>query len=431
MSHQVITRVSMDSFRKRSAGKKIVLLYPWSSYRNVFLSHFLNQAEEGLLYYRVADQVSSLADWMEDLAAELNGVLGGFGENLAKSKKSAKPATLGEALAKDLSAYSSKGVILYIDELDRVPFDDEFTKFISALLAGLRDNHQIAISSRMLRRQPWYGLIQEGKAVILGTEHRKDDAAFAASDEEKPHLEVYAFGRGHALVNGQEILNWDGALPRNLFFYFIDNTLITRDDIFATFWPGLSVKEATNVFHVTKRKITERLSLRMSNGREIELTQYGAGFYTPSDNIIRHYDVADFQATSEQALMLSDPAEQEKLFSLAIDLYRAPFLEGVDLPWVQARRFHLEQLHTQVLAGMAAICQGRGETERALGYYSRAIRSDALREDIHEAMMRIYLDAGMPDEARKQYRYLADILDKAYKIKPSAPIRELYESIKG
>ena len=35
--------------------------------------------------------------------------------------------------------------------------------------------------------------------------------------------------------------------------------MATRDDIFNTFWPSLSIKEATNVFHVTKRKVNEIL----------------------------------------------------------------------------------------------------------------------------------------------------------------------------
>ena len=51
-----VTHVSLDSFRQRSAGKKIVLIYPWTNYRNLFLTYFLASAREGLLYYRVGDE---------------------------------------------------------------------------------------------------------------------------------------------------------------------------------------------------------------------------------------------------------------------------------------------------------------------------------------------------------------------------------------
>ena len=39
----------------------------------------------------------------------------------------------------------------------------------------------------------------------------------------------------------------------------------TRADIFKEFWPGLPIKSATNVFHVTKRKIGERLGCDLTS----------------------------------------------------------------------------------------------------------------------------------------------------------------------
>src|SRR5687768_776782 len=104
---QAITRVSLESFRERSGGKKIVLLYPWTNYRNLFLTHFLSSAKEGLLYYRIPNEVTTLADWLADLANEFDSVLGGFGENLRSVVQDGKPDELGEALAADLVAYSS------------------------------------------------------------------------------------------------------------------------------------------------------------------------------------------------------------------------------------------------------------------------------------------------------------------------------------
>ncbi len=33
----------------------------------------------------------------------------------------------------------------------------------------------------------------------------------------------------------KRVTAWDGALPRNLLFYFMERPLLTRDEIFATF----------------------------------------------------------------------------------------------------------------------------------------------------------------------------------------------------
>jgi len=161
--------------------------------------------------------------------------------------------------------------------------------------------------------------------------------------------------------------NWDGALPRNLFFYFMDNTLVTRSQIFQMFWPELPVKEATNVFHVTKRKIAERLSMKVNDGQNYELTRYANGFftryangfYTPSEKLGRHYDVADFQSAVERALMTGDKAEEETLLRQAVELYRGPFLSEIDMDWIVARRDSLRQMYAQALIGLGRLTRRR------------------------------------------------------------------------
>src|SRR5947208_3562045 len=104
MVHEIVTRVSLESFRERSAGKKIVLLYPWTNYRNLFLTHFVTNNPSGLLYYRIDKGQDSLKSWLTALAAEFEQVLGGFGDNLRAALKNGKPAELAEALAADLGA---------------------------------------------------------------------------------------------------------------------------------------------------------------------------------------------------------------------------------------------------------------------------------------------------------------------------------------
>ena len=424
-----VTHVSLDSFRQRSAGKKIVLIYPWTNYRNLFLTYFLSNAQEGLLYYRVSDNQVALNDWLTGLLTEFQSVLSGFGKNLQQALADGKPARIGEALATDLKASSKDPLILFIDELDRVAMDADFNQFIRALVEALPKNVQIAFSSRLLTYQPWYDMVARGDAIVLGTDQRKDDMMFTVESSPKPQLEVYAFGRGHALANGMPITNWDGALPRNLFFFFMDHPLVTRDEIFQTFWPDLSVKEATNVFHVTKRKITERISMKITDNGNYELTQYNSGFYMPGDKVVRHYDVGDFQEAVDKALVAGSEKEEVALLSRAIDIYKAPFLQTIEMKWVVQRRDTLRQLYAQALIGMARIYNRRGEDQRAIGFFTRALKETPEREDIHRQVMHLYQKLGMPDDALMQYRKLEQVLSDTLRISPSRETRELYEQI--
>ncbi len=429
MVHEQVTKVSLETFRQRSAGKKVVLLYPWTNYRNLFISHFVSNTGTGFLYYRIVEGQSALTQWLAGLAAEFQDVLGGFGDKLrAALGRGADPAQLGEALAADLRTYSQKPLALFIDEFDRTPLNGDFRKFMKALLPALAQGHQLAFSSRLLTHQPWYDMVAAGEAVVMGTERRKDDVMFTVEPKNRPQLEVYALGRGYVLTNGQPITNWDGALPRNLFFYFMDRPLVTRDEIFATFWPKLPVKEATNVFHVTKRKISERISMKVGEGN-YELTQYSGGFYIPSEKIVRHYDVGDFQAAIERAMIAVNDAEEERLLMQAIEFYKAPYLQNVHMTWAVERRDQLRQLNAQALISMGRLSKRQGDLPRALGFFIRALKETPEREDIHREVMSIYLKLGMKDDARQHYHRLAETLRSTLGINPSRESQELFKLI--
>lgn len=431
MNAEAITNITAETFQSRAAGKRVILLYPWANYRNVFLTHFLKSSDAGLLYYRVPDGIDNLAAWLDDMRQEFVDALGQFGNNLTSALQQDSPAAYGEALAADLATYQANPIVLFIDELDRLPLDDAMREFARALVEALPDHVQLAISSRLLTYAPWYGFVQQGIASVMGTEFRSDNGMFTLNENPRPQLEVYSLGRGYAIVNGRHITNWDGALPRNLFFYFMDHPLVTRDEIFETFWPDLSVKEATNVFHVTKRKISERISMQVMDGKNYELTQYSGGFYMPSEKVIRHYDVAYFQDAIERSMTAMQDDEEERLLAQAIDLYRAPFLQTVDMRWARDRRDHLRQLYAQALISMGRIHKRRDNLEHALGFFVRSLKETPEREDIHREVMNLYLQLDMVSDARMQYHTLERILRDTLGIGPSRESRELFDTIES
>ncbi|MDX2140892.1 MAG: bacterial transcriptional activator domain-containing protein [Chloroflexota bacterium] len=367
--------------------------------------------------------------WLQGVYDEFSPLPGGFGKQLQKALVNGETKQLAKALAADLGKHHKEAVVFYIDEFDRIPFDETMATFMRELLANLSEHVQIAVSSRLLTHQPWYDFVLRGDAVVMGTERRRDDLMFRVEDRVKPQLEVYSFGRGYVLVNGEPITNWDGALPRNLFFYFIDNPLLTRDQIFETFWPDLPVKEATNVFHVTKRKISERIGMKIQEPGSYELTQYGSGFYTPSDKLVRHYDVMDFETAVERALLTMDDREEVLLLSRAIDLYKAPFLQGLEMKWMVSRRERLRSLYGQALISVGRIAKKRNESEKALGLFTRALRETPDREDIHREVMTLYMSLGMVEDARDQYRRLEKHLKETLNIEPSRETRELFQLV--
>ena len=107
MIHEIATKVSLETFRQRSEGKKVILLYPWTNYRTLFLTHFVANDNNGLLYYRIEDGQNSLTSWLSGMAEEFYQMLNGFGASLRDTlAANGGPGKLGEALAADLGGYS-------------------------------------------------------------------------------------------------------------------------------------------------------------------------------------------------------------------------------------------------------------------------------------------------------------------------------------
>lgn len=234
-------------------------------------------------------------------------------------------------------------------------------------------------------------------------------------------LEVRAFGEGQVLLNGKRVKNWDGLLPRALFFYIVDRGMTTRDDIFKTFWPNLNVREATNVFHVTKRKISEVIGM--------DLTTYWSGFYRISPNINLSYDISMFNELLQQSAIVEAEAASGVL-ARADAIYRGQFLSSLDMPWVHNRRDELIQNYGEALVALAKTKEEVGEQREALGLYLRAAANTRNREDLATSIMNLYRQLGMHDDALMVYERLFSTLYDDLQVQPAPHVQALATTIR-
>jgi DNA-binding SARP family transcriptional activator len=345
----------------------------------------------------------------------------GFGPALrAALKARAAPEDLAAALGADLGAAHTNRCLLLLDHLDHLAADDAMLRFFRALPACLPRHVQVLINARLLDLEPWNSLVLSGQAAMVGCD-KAFDAGIYGEDPQRGQLEVFALSGGHVYADGQPVTSWDGSLPRHLFYFFVDHPMVTRDQIFSIFWPHMSVKEATNVFHVTKRKISERLGH--------ELTAYSGGFYVPSPRLSVHYDVRIF----EQAVDQAGQSEQDApaLWHRAAQLYRSDYLPTINLPWVRERREQLRSKYAQALIGLGRYHRACGELEAALGYLLRALREKPDWEDVHQDVLSIYIEQGRREDAAAQYRLLEQTLDRMFHIKPGQETRRYADRIRA
>jgi DNA-binding SARP family transcriptional activator len=233
-------------------------------------------------------------------------------------------------------------------------------------------------------------------------------------------LEVSALGTGRVLRDGLPVSDWDGLLPRLLFFFLVDRGMTTRSDIFETFWPNLTVREATNVFHVTKRKISEVLG--------VDLTVYWSGFYHISEDIELSYDVVQF-SEMVQSSAIAPADEAVDLLQKAVWLYRDQFLTSLAMPWIDRRRQELHQTYSEALINLAKFMEKRDLKQEALGMYMQAAASNRQREDVALNSMLLFRELGLHADALRVYDLLHAELRDSLGVAPAPHLQQLAQQI--
>lgn len=310
-----------------------------------------------------------------------------------------------------------KQYTVVLDECDRV-LDDACQELLSDVLLS-KGVKRVILFSRFLNRC----LLDEPKLraltqiIPVEKDHMLWD--YAALDEEGSMLvEVRALGLGNVSIKGEPVQVWEGLLPRLLFYYLVDRGMVTRNDIFQTFWPTLTVQEATNVFHVTKKKIGDILG--------INLTVFVSGFYHIASNIVLSYDVNTFSEMVQDSAVLA-PEEELKHLRSALRLYRGEFLADQTLPWIVKRRQDVNQTFSDALFALGKAYESQGETQHALNSFLTAGARNRTREDVVYHAMRLYKDMGMHRDAAVLYQRLKDDLQRGMKMKPSDYFKNLLD----
>ena len=393
-------RYAQDQMRHLPADVKLIVLHPHFYGQHQILSAFLEEQRAQALFVPVPTTANPFRDF---LAALQEACATQLGCTLPPLPQSATGAAT--ALAQALQPY--RPLTLIIDAYDQAELPHRAT-FVAKLVAQLGPGDRVVLSTRELPSELLQRKEVRGKVALLPVQPEEMLLDYATATE-KTVLEVCALGFGRVLVNGRRVERWDGVLPKMLFHFFVDRGMTTRDEIFQTFWPKLKPREATNVFHVTKRKISEILGT--------DLTVYWSGFYRISPELELHYDVVKFAEAVQNAAVAPDD-EAIALYRRAIALYRGQYLSGSVHPWIEHRREELHTTYTEALIGLGRIYRQLERKEEALSCFLRALATTPRREDLARAVMELYREMGMLTDALQIYDLLEHNLQHELGIMP-------------
>ncbi len=134
--------------------------------------------------------------------------------------------------------------------------------------------------------------------------------------------------------------------------------------------------------------------------------------------------------------LVKNEARIENLPSLvkAYDLYRGPYLDGVQLPGgreleyvVEQERYTLERQYLNGLIKLIEIETQRGKLENALEYAYKYLEIDNLSEEVHRQLIRLHAWMGNQDRAIRQYKLCEEILAREIQATPSKKTQAMYQ----
>jgi hypothetical protein len=284
--------------------------------------------------------------------------------------------------------------LLVLDEVDRAK-PEALTRLVVEKLLPKVGRGRIVLMGRSLPVDLLHHPKLRGQVALLPIDPDHLLANYLDRPENAHLLEVWGLGSGRVAIDGREILQWDGVLPRALFFYLVDRGMATRSEIFASFWPTLSVREATNVFHVTKRKVNEVLGT--------DLTTFKSSYYYLAPEIHLQYDVSRFNFYVQESADLP-PDEAEAHLREAVTLMRGQFIRSLSLPWVVQRREEIKVAYAEALLMLGRLVEARGDSHDALQWCMRAFHQLPVRSDIAEATIELCARAGLSAQGKEIYK---------------------------
>jgi DNA-binding SARP family transcriptional activator len=413
---------SIEALRTHYTANKLLLVHPSSRYRTLVIAALINDPPCDVYFYGLGPEDVNLPQFLAGLTHDLADQEPMFGRHINEIRQQTDDfEALAAALARDLAELNQDHYLLILDEYDRADDAQDVQAFIEYLLDHLPEQCHLLVTGRTLPRLPWVALVAKHQAVVLRDARMVTSGLYADSTAEAPGLEVHALGPGYVLVNGQPVKDWEGLLPRLLFFFVLDRPMATRADICQAFWPELETEQAVNVFHVTKRRLHKVLGF--------DVLLHEGSFYRINPDIDVQYDVLDFVESLVAGRATTEAEDAAAAWQQAIDTYRGVYLQGNESPWIVSRRDDFRQGYLEALMGLARIQVETNELEHALGLYLRAVGEYPNREDVHREIIRLYGQLGRRSEAAEHYMKLERNMREQFGIDPSPETQAVYEEV--
>jgi two-component SAPR family response regulator len=238
-----------------------------------------------------------------------------------------------------------------------------------------------------------------------------------------PSLEIISFGDVEVRRNQRviEVSDWQTREARDLFFFLLQSTALTKEQIALAFWPDISPARLKVRFKINIYRI------RQAVGPDTIVFEGERYHFNKSVNYSWDREEVD-QLIEKLQGKISKP-HKKKLLERAAFLMRGPYLNDLDTDWVVMDRLKYQEIYRYVILELASIYLQDGQTQECINIARQLLQSDPLLEAAHRLIIQAYATLHDPASMTLQYRHYQETLENELGLEPSSEISTLYEQL--
>ncbi len=237
-------------------------------------------------------------------------------------------------------------------------------------------------------------------------------------------LTIRALGRAEVNVNGRTLAmsDWRTKSVRDLFFYFLLQEAVTKEQVGEALWPETADPQA-----LKWRFKDEIYRLRRAVGKNAIV--FDDIYYCFNRTQDYEYDVEAFESHLARAHKTRDLIKRMGWLQKAVDLVHGPYLSEVDAVWAVEERERLAQIYISALEELAQLYLDMNQLHRCLSICQLALSQDRYNEEICRLEMRAYAALGDRASIVRRYQACKAALAEGLGLSPSQETETLYRDL--
>ena len=183
--------------------------------------------------------------------------------------------------------------------------------------------------------------------------------------------------------------------------------------------PGNALK---TLFHRARLFLDE---LGENTGRNLLICKKGEFYLNPDSDYILDLDIFDHAV--KQGRNATDPARKYASYVKAFNVYHGDFLSKFSSEsWIIPINTYYHNLYLEAADALIEYNMAQNKTSAVIDICLKVNSIEPYEERFYQPLLRSLIDEGRFEEAINSYRYLADLLNRNFGVKPSKEIKELY-----